>query len=314
MNRIRDRLKILCSEENKGYIMVFFAGILWGTVGLFSKLLSGIGASASVVSFMRLFMGFIILLPIILVTGGFKILKIDKESFVQCLLLGIFSQALFNYCYNRAITQVGVATASVLLYTSPIFVTILSKIFFKELIGRNKVLALFLNIFACFLVVTGGKISSLNISFLGVFLGVAAGFLYSLVTIIGKIASDKVHPFVVTFYAFLFGWITLGIIVRPWEEIALLSSAEFWVYSFGFGLIPTVASYLLYMGGLSKVVELSRVPVIASVETVAATLIGVFIFNENLGIVNSLGIVFLILSIRVMNSKDRYKDESITSG
>mgnify|MGYP000942057401 CR=1 FL=1 len=308
MNRIKNSFEILYSEEAKGYTMVFFAGILWGTIGLFSKSLSEMGASASFIGFIRLFIGSLILLPIIFRMGGLKMFKIDKESIRHCLLLGVFSQALFNYCYNTAIAQVGVATAAVLLYTSPIFVFIMSVIFFKEAIAKRKIIALILNIFGCFLVVTGGNISSLNISFMGVFLGVAAGFLYSLVTIIGKIASGRVHPFVIVFYSFLFGWMTLGIIVRPWEQIALYSSPEFWAYSFGFGLIPTVGSYLLYMGGLSKVTEISRVPVIASVETVAATLIGVFIFKENLGIVNSLGIVVLILSIRVMNSRDKLSD------
>ena len=308
MNRIKNSFETIYSEEAKGYIMVFFAGILWGTIGIFSNLMSGIGVSPSITSFMRLFMGSIIILPIVLGVGGYKILKIDKESFFHCLLLGVFSQALFNYCYNTAIVKVGVSTAAVLLYTSPIFVCIMSVIFFKEDMVKRKIVALILNICGCFLVVTGGNISTLDISFLGVFLGVSSGFLYSLVTIIGKIASDKVHPFVIVFYSFLFGWISLGIIVKPLEQIAAHSSTEFWLYSFGFGLIPTVGSYLLYMGGLSKDLEISRVPVIASVETVAASLIGVFIFKENLGIVNTLGIVILILSIAIMNSKDRLSD------
>lgn len=291
------------TEKTKGYIMIFFAGVLWGTVGLFVTLLSNIGVSTSLASFMRLFMGSLIIMPVILKIGGFKMFKIDKESIFHCLLLGIFSQALFNYSYNMAITTVGVATSAILLYTSPIFVCILSVILFKDSIGKKEIVALFFNITGCFLMVTGGKLSALNVSFMGVFFGVAAGFLYSLVTIIGKIASGKLHPYVVVFYSFLFGWLTLGIIARPWESIGLFSSAEFWIYSFGFGLIPAVGSYLLYMGGLSKGLEVSKVAVIASVETIVATLIGVFMFNESIGIINGLGIGVLILSIGIMNSK-----------
>lgn len=296
------------TETTKGYIMIFLAGVLWGTVGLFVTLLSNIGVSSSLASFMRLFMGSLIIMPVILRIGGLKMFKINRETVFHCLLLGVFSQALFNYCYNMAITTVGVATSSILLYTSPIFVCILSVALFKDSIGKKEIVALFFNILGCFLMVTGGNLSALNVSFMGVFFGVAAGFLYSLVTIIGKIASDKVHPYVVVFYSFLFGWLTLGIIARPWEYIGLFKGPEFWIYSFGFGLIPAVGSYLLYMGGLSKGLEVAKVAVIASVETIVATLIGVFIFKETIGLVNVIGIAVLILSIGIMNAKSQDVD------
>ncbi len=174
--------------------------------------------------------------------------------------------------------------------------------------GIQKVLALILNIFGCFLMVTGGNISNLKISAAGIAFGVAAAFLYSLVTIIGKITSGNIHPFTVVFYSFLFGWITLGIFTAPWKSATAVSGFEFWIYAFGYGLIPTVGSYLLYMGGLNKNIEISRAPVIASVETVVATLIGVLVFRERLGLINVLGIACLLISIVVMNMKFNEED------
>ena len=260
MNRVIEHFETIYSEQTIGYIMIFVAGVMWGTIGLFVNLLTSVGASSSLAAFMRLFMGFWILLPILFSMGGLKMFKIDKESLMHCLLLGILSHALFNYSYNISIVNVGVATASILLYTSPIFVSVLSAIFLKELIGREKILALALNVVGCFLMVTGGELASLKVSFLGIIFGLVAAFSYSLVAIIGKIASGKIHPFTVVLYSFLFGWISLGIVVRPWEFNFVASDIKFWIYSFGFGLIPTIGSYLLYMGGLSKNLELSRVP------------------------------------------------------
>lgn len=303
MNRIKQLKKHTFTNDNIGYLMIFAAGSLWGTIGLFVKLLSGVGANISLTAFIRLFMGFWILVPIMLFTGKLEIFKIDKKSLIQCLLLGILSQALFNYCYNVSIGSVGVATASILLYTAPVFVCIMSKVIFKEMIGKLKVFALIINIIGCFLMVTGGNLSYLKISAAGILFGVAAAFLYSLVTIIGKIASGSIHPFTVVFYSFLFGWLTLGIITSPWEAIANLSGFKFWIYSFGYGLIPTVGSYLFYMGGLRKNLEISKVPIIASVETVVATLIGVAVFDETLNFISILGIIILLSSIVIMNIK-----------
>lgn len=295
------------SSEIIGYVMIFAAGILWGTIGLYVKLLSGVGASTTLIAFMRLFTGFWILVPVMLCMGGIKMFKIDKNGLKHCLMLGLLSQALFNYCYIISIGSVGVATASILLYTAPVFVCIMSRIIFKEQIGKLKIFALLINIVGCFLMVTGGSLSNFKISVLGIFSGIAAAFLYSLVTIIGKIASGSIHPFTVVFYSFLFGWLTLGIISAPWESIATVSGLKFWMYSFGYGLIPTVGSYLLYMGGLKKKVEISKVPIIASVETVVATLIGVIVFKEKLNIINVLGIIILLSSIVIMNMKFKEK-------
>lgn len=303
MNKVLKHLETKYSNEIIGYIMVFIAGILWGTIGLFVKMLTSVGATSSLIAFMRLFMGFCILLPIMLYKGGIKMFKTDKASLVQCLILGILSQALFNRFYNMCIISVGVATASILLYTAPIFVCVMSAILFKELIGKQKIFALALNMIGCFLMVTGGNLANLKVSFLGIIFGLAAAFLYSMVTIIGKMASGRIHPFTVVFYSFLFGWLTLGVMIRPLELAAVASNSKFWLYAFGFGLIPTVGSYLFYMGGLSRNLELSKVPIIASVETVVATLMGILLFKENLGIINIFGMICLLFSIVMMNLK-----------
>lgn len=308
MDKISKSVKQGYSSENIGYVMIFAAGSLWGTIGLFVKMLSGAGASSSLIAFIRLFVGSCILIPVMLFYGGSGMFKIDKKGLIHCIVLGVLSQALFNYCYNTSIEGVGVAMGSILLYMAPAFVCIMSRFIFKENIGIQKILALILNIFGCFLMVTGGNISNLKISAAGIAFGIAAAFLYSLVTIIGKITSGNIHPFTVVFYSFLFGWITLGIFTAPWRSAAVVSGAEFWIYAFGYGLIPTVGSYLLYMGGLNKKIEISRAPVIASVETVVATLIGVLVFREKLGLINMLGIACLLISIAVMNMKLNKED------
>lgn len=301
-------MKIKNAKKTKGYVMIFIAGILWGTIGLFVKLLNNLGASIGLTAFMRLFMGFTILIPILFFMGGIKMFKIDKKTLLNCLVLGTFTQAMFNYFYHLCIGTVGVATASILLYTSPVFVSILSYVLFKESINKQKVIALVMNIIGCFLMVTGGNLDNLKISFLGIIFGLVSAFLYSLIAIIGNIVSDDVHPLTVVFYSFLFGWITLSAFTRPWEVIPKISSIHFWIYSFGFGLIPTVGSYFFYMGGLRNNLELSKVPIIASVETVVATILGVFVFRENIGLINLLGMLTLILSIAFMNYKFKNKN------
>jgi DME family drug/metabolite transporter len=61
------------------------------------------------------------------------------------------------------------------------------------------------------------------------------------------------------------------------------------------------------MNGISHDVELSRVPIIASVEPIIATLIGLLVFSENIGIINAIGLVIVLFSIFLMNSGRKEK-------
>ena len=60
-------------------------------------------------------------------------------------------------------------------------------------------------------------------------------------------------------------------------------------------------AYIVYYNGLSKITETSRVPVLASVETVVAALIGLVVFGQSLGIVKIVGIALVMISIALMN-------------
>ena len=292
-------------NANAGYIMVLCAGILWGSIGFFVRKLSEIGVDNGLTAFMRIFCAWVILIPLLIgmsMKTGKNYFRISKKGILQCLLMGIVTQAFFNLSYSGCINSVGVAMGSVLLYTAPIFVAILSKLLFKEEINARKGIALVINLVGCFIMVTGGDLSVLKVSGIGILLGVGAGFFYAMVTILGKFTSDEVDPFTLVFYNFLFGWLSLALFANPLPKIMAATSPYFWLLGFGYGLIPTVGSYLFYMNGISHDVELSRVPIIASVEPIIATIIGLVVFSENIGIINAIGLIIVLVSIVLMNS------------
>lgn len=293
---------------NKGYIYVFVAGCLWGTMGLFINLLGNYGVSGGAVVFLRMSTAALWIVPFMLLTGGTKLFRIDGKGLLLCAILGVICQAMFNYAYTEAIGRIGVATAAVLLYTSPVFVSIMSRIFFQEAIGMRKVAGLFVNVIGCALTVTGGNFAGVTVGD-GVLIGIAAGFLYSLMTIFGTIAKDY-DTTTVTFYSFLFAAIAMGITANPWGEIASAVSPAFFVTAFAYGLVTAVLAYFIYMKGLSMNLETSKVPVIASVETIVAAVIGFAVFREDLSLWKLAGIILVLASIGIMNLGAAGKDAS----
>ncbi|MCB2310315.1 DMT family transporter [Clostridium tagluense] len=279
--------------------MIALAGSLWGTVGLFGKVLFNYGFDPKLVVFCRLFVGFLIMFIFILFKDK-KLLKFDKRGLKYTALIGFFSQALFNLLYFETIKRTTIATAVILLYTAPIFLIIMGRIFYKELLSTIKISALVLCMIGCFLTVTGGALDTLNINSLGVLMGIGAGLTYALVTIISKAIIDDYHPLTIILYSFLFGWIFLVPFSHPVSLLYVKYSLSVVASIIGLGLIPTVLAYILYITGLSYGVEASKAGIICSMEIVVSVIISYLFFEEVilgvklLGIVMALGSIFII--------------------
>lgn len=291
------------TKENKGYIYVFISGILWGLSGIFVKYLTGQGASSLLISCWRLIPAFFFLAAITVARYGIRSLKIDGRTMLFCALTGLVTQALFNICYNTAIATIGMSVSAVLLYVAPVVTAVTAAIVFSEKITKRKALALLVNVIGCVLTVTGGSLSAGDLVLSGVLFGIGAGVCYGMVAILGRVTTAKVNPFVAITWSFFFGCIFILLFVRPWNEAVFPLSAGFITVGLLFALIPTTFAYLFYFSGISVIKESSKVPVIASIEPVVATLIGVLIYHEGIGIVNVLGILLVIGSIIMMNQK-----------
>ncbi|MDO4481662.1 MAG: DMT family transporter [Bacillota bacterium] len=291
------------SEEKKGYALIFLAGALWGTIGVFVKLLISTGAGSGTVSFCRMLFAFILILGFGLVKKGPAVMKIEKRTLVSCIFMALFCQALYNMAYTEAIDNLGMAMGAVLLYTAPVFTAFFALLIFGERFSKTKSIALAVNIAGCTLAVTGGNFGETVFSFYGICMGLGAAVLYSLSAIIGRFASEEGDPVTVAVYVFLFASVFAGIFTRPWQNMSETADINFLVFAVLYALIPTVAAYLIYYKGLGMVTESSRVPVFASVETVVAAVLGAAVFGENMNAVKGVGIILVMISIYIMNMK-----------
>ena len=290
------------TEQKKGYILVLTAGALWGTIGFFATLLSQMGMNAGPVAFFRVLSSAVMLGLILIIKGkGISLFRISKRGLISCMLIGFVSQAFYNVCYMNAIEQNGMATAAVFLYTSPIYVAVLSRLFFREPLTGNKILAILINMVGCILTVTGGEFADMKVSAFGLIMGVLAGFTYALLPILSRTGAVDENPYTAAFYGQVFGTLLLFFLIRPWQNIGVSFSWKILFVLIGFGIIPSAMAYVAYYGGLSKITETSKVPVMASVETVVAAGIGLLAFGQRLGAVKLLGIALVLCSIAVMN-------------
>lgn len=289
-------------NEKVGYLLVFIAGALWGLIGIFVKSMAACGASATMTSFLRVFFAFLIMLALCLVKCRPHDLLIGWKPLLSCALLGILCHGIYNICYSIAVTTIGVALSAVLLDIAPLFTLLFSVLFFREKATFIKCIAVIINITGCILTVTNGRLEIQSLALFGLLMGIASGFLYALTAILGRVAAENTHPFVMSMYSYFFAALFLGLSMGI-SHTPLTANTGILFWGFLYALIPTAIGYIFYYEGLKHITETSRVPVIASMEVIVASLIGVICYRERIGFVSFLGIVAVLLSIVLMNQK-----------
>ena len=301
-------------RSNLGYVLVLIAALMWGTIGIFVNGISALGVSSQSMAAFRLLSGAVLMAPVLAfigcqggaregkATGPMALFKASPKELLPCALVGIIGLATANTLYYECMREVGMSTASVLLYTSPVFGVLLGRILYREGVTPNKLVAIVFNIVGCVLAVTNGDLSGFHFSVWGVASGVIAGLCGALLAVFSRMATKTVHPLAVTFWGFVFGGAVMAAITAPWPDVAAAMSPQLILLFAGFGLIPTAVAYILYMQGLSMGLETSKVPVVMSFETVVTVLLGIGIYAESAGAIKVLGIVLVLSSILIMNT------------
>lgn len=292
------------NQELRGSIEVFIGAAVWGCIGLFVKAMDQAGSSVAMTAVLRMAFSTVIMAILSLLYSGPASFRIPKRALFFTVLMGMFCNGLCNITYNLAIIQTGVSLGAVMLNTSPIFAAIMAGLFFKEKFTSRKIFALLLNVAGCVLAVTGGQIGSLQVPFLGIVNGILSGFMYGLVPILAKCIGGGNSVFVISTYSSAVATVVLLLWQNPFAigEGAALSS---WLLVLGFfyALLPTCLSYALYFLGTQRIRETSKIPVIASVETLSAVLLGMAVYGEVISLAQWIGIVIIFGSIALMNQR-----------
>ncbi len=291
---------------NKSYLYIVLAAAFWGTMGVFVNGLSALGLTTVQIAMLRALTS-MLFIALLIICRDRSLFKINLRDIWMFFGSGIVSYFLFNNCYFTAIKEVGVAVSSVLLYTSPIFVTLMSCMLFGEKMSVKKGVCLVLAVGGCALVsgLVSGDVGS--ISFFGVFMGISSGFTYALYSIFSTYALRKYKPLTVTFYTFLFGTVAALIIGNPVSTFATIATPSGIAWTLALGIFSGALPYFLYTLGLSRV-EASHAAVISTVEPVVASLLGIFLFRENADIFTVLGICLIISAAIILNLRTKNKN------
>lgn len=288
--------------KTKAFIYIVLAGLLWGTSGIFVKFLTPYGFKATELSLIRGTISFLSMLAYALVFDR-DILKIGTANLIYAALIGITLYGTATLYYS-SMQLTSVSTAVVLMYTAPIYVTIVSVAFLGEKTCRLKNISIGMMLVGCALV--SGIIGGVKFNTVGIVLGILSGIVYATYNILTKITLKRsANAITLSLYGFFFMALTALITARPSKIIENAKAEPILTIPLmlGLGIFTFVLPYFFYTLSMRDL-PAGTASALSIIEPLAATLFSAILFGEIPTLISSVGIVLIVIATYMLGRSE----------
>ncbi len=280
----------LVPSKFEGYGEIIAASILWSLAGILGKMM--IGMSAQSIIFYRLAFASLIFFIVLLISGNLNKIRL-KDKKIYLLLFSIM-QAMTMLTYFIAILKASVSVAVLLLYTAPVYVTLLSPWLLKEHSTKKGIIALIFSIVGILLIIDPGKLEFQGYS-IGIIAGIVSGITYAFQIIISKYISQTYRGYTQAFWSFIIAvLILLPVGLAPVNVVS-----ENMIYLILLAIFPTIFAVSLYFNGLNKV-KAQSASILGLIEPVSAVILAVIILKEDISNMELFGGALILIGAAIV--------------
>jgi drug/metabolite transporter, DME family len=276
-----------------GVLAVAAAASIWGTLGLFAKILYAQGVSFEALVAVRASVGWAAVIIFVLARGKAKSLRVSGRDLAFLAPLGFVGIGLFYLLYFYTVRESRVGTAAILLYSSPAFVVVLARLFLNEALNAAKVFALFMTAGGIFLVAGAYDPSNLEVIPTVLLTGLLSGLTYGLYSIFGRPVTGHLGPSIILSYALFFGSLLLVVAALPTLDTLAGLPRSSYALLLMLAVVHTTLAFALYTFGLGRL-GAGRAAIVATVEPVVAGALGMALLGEALTVPKGVGALLVI--------------------
>ncbi|MDX8046837.1 EamA family transporter [Gracilibacillus sp. S3-1-1] len=283
------------------YFLLLFVPLFWGgAFGAAQHVITEI--SPLVAATLRFGTAGLILLIIILIRRewNWSILKERWLGLLIMALTGIFS---YNAFFFIALHYTSSVNGSLIMATSPVFITLGAILFLHEAWNKRTGIGLILSLSGVCLVILQGANFSFNKGDLLFILALLSWVIHGLV---GKVVMKGISPLFTTTVTTLVGTVFLAIgsfFDGEWQAV-LSMSHQAWGEMLYMIIFATVIGFFLWNEGIHRI-GASKASIYMNLVPINASIIAVLLYDEMLTWQQIVGMVMVIIGVLVVNSKKR---------
>ncbi|MBN2110862.1 MAG: EamA family transporter, partial [Methanosarcinaceae archaeon] len=231
-----------------------------------------------------------------LLTKKYNVIKTGRKK-GYLVLIGIFN-VVTAYSYYSSIKYSGLSIAVLLLYTAPVYVTLLSPVFLKEKITRRGIISLLVSMAGILMVVlpSNGPFSQNDHLVTGLVFGLISGISYSGTIMTVNHLKNEYPGMAQLFWSTFISLVILMPFSGKVPQDILIPNMPVLIL---FGLMTTAFASLLYLNSASKI-SAQTVSVLALLEPVSGIIFGFFFLHEPLIMKTIQGCIFILLGACIL--------------
>lgn len=287
-------------KKSRALALIIISSFLFALQGIFFRNLTPLGFTPMQLTAVRGVVSAVLLALFVLLTNR-KLFRVTVKELLLIIPAGIF-MFLCAFTYYLALESTTIATATVLMYTSPVYVLLFSVLFLKEKLTVTKVVAVAVMLAGMALV--SGIAGGMDFNFRGVFFAILAGVLYAAYNIVAKIEMRRgTDPVTAMIYCFLVMGVMASVFadVPQMAQIALQGeTGRILLLLVGMGALTCAMPYLFYTVAL-KYVPAGTASALGLIEPMAAIIYSMVFFNEPLTVPLAVGVVLILGAVFVIS-------------
>ncbi len=280
-----------------GIFLILLASVCWGVMGVFVRNLTDFGYSSFDISFLRCAIATLLYATYVRITNP-KALRSTKRGILTGMVYGMLTYSLSFFMYSTAVQRLPISVATVLMFTSPIWVALLSRLVFGERIGFAKVLAIGVCLLGACLVSGLLGETQLQLDVLGILAGCINAVGAAGMVLIPAYFSDRYENDTLLVYGFAGATLALTTMTNFPHILETLTGTQALPVLgsiLGIALPCTVVANVAYVKSAAYISP-TTTSILAALEVVVGSLVGVWLFQEHMRPWQIVGSVLIVLA------------------
>jgi DME family drug/metabolite transporter len=280
----------------RGPAVIMLAAVLWGTVGIVTRLIQSVApeVGAVAISFFRVAFAAPVLVAWAWHAVGPAWWRVTRRDFGLMLTIGVM-MAWYQFSYFAALQWLEVSVAIIItICSAPVLVAVLAALFLNEAFTGRLAIALVAVIAGTVLLsgLTPETIAQQAAKVTGVLFALGSGGGYAVLTLCSRALAGRYHPLQPIAIGFTVG---AGLLL-PFALGTAMTFSLAWLVWGGLlylGLIPTALAYWMFLYGIRHT-SATVASIFTLIEPLTSTVLAAWLFGERLAPTGWLGAVLLL--------------------
>jgi drug/metabolite transporter (DMT)-like permease len=272
----------------RGIFLAATGTLFFGTSPILTRLAEGIPSGE--IAFFRMILGSLFVFIAARFTG--VQLLLDKKDVPKFLVYGLIT-SLHILFYVGAVVYTTIAHSLSLIYTAPIFITIIAAVLLKEKIPSYKYIGIIIVILGI-IILAGFEPVMTEKMIIGDLMAVISAICLALYSISGRRERSSYPLLKYVFWVYFIS----SLFLLPWSlpGFVIPYTAKQWISLLLLGLMPTALGHTLYNAGI-RYIHPTYANLISTQEVTGGVILGCFILKEIPDKNSILGILIMFLGL-----------------